>query len=792
MKRLHKNILILTAGICLASCSRGQIAFEDSSTFDPEPEGASPSEELENVNEPGADPLYRAGDWTFATNLVSVSEGRISLAEPKDHDSNTFNVAAENLNWNPVTSAAECVGCARPPRIYLRFDESVPNSVDGNDIQNYGSSEIDGQDFNNPTYGVPGRFGTALSFDGIDQYIDFGEKIIDHNNAYTLSVWIYPEYVGGESFMGILGEGVGANRAWGLILEDDGEIFIHQMEGTSFADRRATGVVLGANEWHHVAVIRDLVSETFTMVVNGTVVVLNDNTITYGRNNSPPEFNVGRNYTNYFKGRVDELAVWDRAFTVSDAQALYQRSTALPTDYRQTIESRLFDFGSPQSIDNITVNLGFPYGLALPPQGAVSGNVETQFSSGNIDMTDNVLLYRFDQGPYDTTPDAILDFSGRNNYGTNGSVSLLADASGPQGNAVVFDEASDVVTVADDANLDEFDDFTISTWVKVNDLPTANASRILSKDTDQMTLSDAFAILITRGYRIRARVEIANTAYELTSGDREIPHHKTWTHVAVTRKQTEWRLYVDGEQIAYDNNLPAGSIDSSSTPLVIGKHARLGDRNIYASIDETAIWRRELSAVSIKDIYRRGINRIQFQIQACDDSSCEGDDWLGPDGSGNTWFEQNSWTNTADFQLDVSSLALSSRYFRYRMRLSSSDEIVSVPSLKEVSISSDAFNDVTFQLSESVSYDQITSINFSGSAENRYQISTNGGESWLYFADGMWQSSAGLSQNANDEATLEANANLIPANGNLSIRAFLSRSENSSSFIGSVDIDFTE
>ena len=123
-------------------------------------------------------------------------------------------------------------------------------------------------------------------------------------------------------------------------------------------------------------------------------------------------------------------------------------------------------------------------------------------------------------------------------------------------------------------------------------------------------------------------------------------------------------------------------------------------------LDEIALWNRALVDSEILNLYRRGANRLKYQIRTCDDSACSGESWLGPDGTNQTYYSElqnvktaGIFSTTGDVQTDAMNLVfpefsalVSNQYFQYRVIMESDDEnllcsgATCVPSIESVTV----------------------------------------------------------------------------------------------------------
>ncbi len=83
-------------------------------------------------------------------------------------------------------------------------------------------------------------------------------------------------------------------------------------------------------------------------------------------------------------------------------------------------------------------------------------------------------------------------------------------------------------------------------------------------------------------------------------------------------------------------------------------------------------------------MYRRGAQRIKFQIRSCDDSSCSGESFVGPDGLTTSFYSE---TTTSTITLPSKTITSMSRnqYFQYRAILETSSSTLNAE-LKSVTL----------------------------------------------------------------------------------------------------------
>ena len=232
-------------------------------------------------------------------------------------------------------------------------------------------------------------------------------------------------------------------------------------------------------------------------------------------------------------------------------------------------------------------------------------------------------------------------------------------------------------------------------------------------------------------------------------------------HILYTLEGSNLSLYIDGKlEKALAITVNGSGINDPSAALVIGSD---GDDN-PVTLDDVAIWDRPLTSSEALELYLRGSNRVKFQIRSCDDSDCVGESFVGPDGTGSTYFSELYNTDTISSDIpqggvkatypiyvysDFSSSPLDSQYFQYRVYLESADElslcsgINCMPKVSSVEIApTDRYYGGTysFRSVNPIPLVELNSLSFleSSSCVNAYQLSPNGVD--FYFLDsGEWK-----------------------------------------------------
>lgn len=169
-----------------------------------------------------------------------------------------------------------------------------------------------------------GKVNGSYSFDGVDDFISFPD-FTNGFNKFTFSAWIEPENTG--DWGTVLTKGNFWNDYWFAIKswgDDRGKVEF-RMNSQNFS--QMTNSRITYNQWNHVAVSYD--GSNVKFYINGIL----DKSVSYTGNlvfTSNP-FLIGKEKGGYpFKGRIDEVKIWNYALSDSDIKDDYN-SAAGPT-----------------------------------------------------------------------------------------------------------------------------------------------------------------------------------------------------------------------------------------------------------------------------------------------------------------------------------------------------------------------------------------------------------------------------------------------------------------------------
>ncbi len=215
---------------------------------------------------------------------------------------------------------------ADAPVVFYRMDESTGTSA--NDLGSAGVlGDYLGGFLLEQVGGILTEPSLAVEFNGTDGHVDLGNPSeLQITGDQTIALWVYPNALGVRQnpyAKAYGGEGT-------ITIEPTG--MIHYYYGTSGANAHPyqgfnTGAGrINAGEWSHIAIVRDLTNMQLNWYING--VLANSGAASYAAavisSNSAL---IGQGYVNNFNGRINNLAVFDRALEDTEIQEHYDAAT---------------------------------------------------------------------------------------------------------------------------------------------------------------------------------------------------------------------------------------------------------------------------------------------------------------------------------------------------------------------------------------------------------------------------------------------------------------------------------
>jgi hypothetical protein len=162
---------------------------------------------------------------------------------------------------------------------------------------------------------------STLSFNGTSSYIqvpnstdfDFG------TGDFTWSLWV--DYQVHANYSGLLVTGI-TNNEYRLKFQGSGQyLYLQNADGDSQVANLGTNIT--GTGWHHLCLVRSL--GTITTYLDGSAVDTDSRAGNVNSNGN--DLLIGKNGNDYFNGKMDEIAMWNKAITSCDVVGIYQASS---------------------------------------------------------------------------------------------------------------------------------------------------------------------------------------------------------------------------------------------------------------------------------------------------------------------------------------------------------------------------------------------------------------------------------------------------------------------------------
>ena len=205
----------------------------------------------------------------------------------------------------PFFITTGCVGC-------WRFDEGTgtlakDSSGRRNDGTIYGATWVDG------------KFGKALSFDGVDDYVEVPDSdSLDLTNEITISVWVKVPYTT-PTGNNLWHTPVGKEAAFWTEYNENSEIlqFACMMAGSPNVIV-SVSQKFEANKWYHLVFVNKN-GGTKEIYVNGILKKSEPSTYSFDASTFP--LRIGIYATQWWNGTIDEVRIYNRALSEEEIKA---------------------------------------------------------------------------------------------------------------------------------------------------------------------------------------------------------------------------------------------------------------------------------------------------------------------------------------------------------------------------------------------------------------------------------------------------------------------------------------
>lgn len=628
-------------------------------------------------------------DYIFDTDKIEINSGVVALkaADQTDDDFTAdgfMNILQTGIAWDGTNNLIRLAQNSSPSNIngeldaswtpqwnniflYYKFNGTVGALAAGTTV----SATIGA---NATTVGttmqyVPGKMNQGVSFSSGSDQINGACDPTAVTNSFTYSAWVkatQTHEIDAES----TGSASGTT----------GQKFVFDAINSGVATASGTGVSVGTNgitvyehapgympsiavyngnvgtDWAHIAVVYN--NRRPYIYLNGILVRTG---LTSPKATVRPNCKIGKGAYGLFPGTIDDAVIWNVALTESEIRTIFEKQV---TRYQGNFVSRIMDgLTAPSSWDSLISSTTLPFLKELP--NAVSETTTSYPSLANNTLMNEIKgLWHLNEVAGTSSALSVLDASGNNNHGTPTSATF--GEAGRLKESMRLDTSGHVMIPNSTSLNITSNTMSGSAWIKLRGYPASGDAIVFAK-------SFGYYLAITANGRMG--IYLYGTTLGGWHYSTAIVPLNTWTHVAYSYNGTTSTLYLNGKDIASTG--ATGNLAATTADLGIGAvgepaGAVEAGRRFNGFIDEVAIWNRSLSSAEMLQIYRRGANRISFQVRGCDQLDCSDDasgiNWKGPDGSINTYFSE----------LTVRTFTpITKQFFQYRSFLESDDNSTS-------------------------------------------------------------------------------------------------------------------
>lgn len=567
--------------------------------------------------------------WESSDEYYISNDGSIFIPTPDRGDQTVNLVATINLGGQSTTKSFTVDLKARPAFknavAHYTFEDTLTDSRGNLADASATDNNMDNLDAGTASF-VDGQSGKAFSFDGAT-----GVRLPDdfvNSDAYTISFWMNPS------------ELTGYTPAFFAAVADDRWLSVIPAGATHFTDNMVVWSKNVADEdWNQIIGTEPAPIDTWTHVAltyrDGTMSTYLDGNL-IGSMPRPDffteltgNFALGVNYgwDTPFKGKIDEVIVYDYALSSLDINGAAKNNLTNPDDFADVIKAAL-DLGDTsavrESFDLLRVGpfvsgiswvSDNPDYLAVKNGRAIVTQPSGELGDQEATLTATITFEKADGSFYTDTKvfDVTIKSLAPAEYSFEGDLTTIGDAAEPgtvtgnridnadgaisyvegvKGNALMLDGTSGV-RLPD--NLITTFDYAVSMWLKPTVITDYTTAFFGAANT-----SSWVSFVPSAGGP--TRLWSGEAWYDAEPGG-TIPANE-WTHVAFSIANGDVNLYLNGELkfngTGYPNVFGAGG----TTSFALG--VNYWDTPYNGAIDELKIFGNSISQGKVSELFAEG------------------------------------------------------------------------------------------------------------------------------------------------------------------------------------------
>lgn len=561
---------------------------------------------------------------TFNTTVIGARFQNSSIAQSFNGTIDDVRVYSRVFDQSEIQQLYEW---APGPELYFPLDEnagtSTVNDISGNNYQGTMGGSMTQSDW------IPGKYGSALEFDGGDDYISIGDSLdIRSGSDATFSFWYYNMSASSQILFSKKLNGNAGSEGYALLHNASGTLTIAFSDGSNQYTQTTTQS-LSLNTWYYISLVLDEDNADITGIYLDGVKMAASSTGTLTNvldMSNTEEFRISSFSNNSLEinGAIDDFRYYNYA-----------------RNQKQIVQD--MNGGHP--------SVGSPVGSPL-------------------------VHYKLDEG-YGTT----VHNNGNQGSAIDGTISGATWTNdGKFGKALSFDGTDDYVNLNNNSTplLSATGDWTISTWVKPD-------------TTSEKTIFAQYVATVGNG-RMLLRISASNPdKFELFLGNdatessvnvdsRTSITTGEWYHVLVQREGKTFSMYINGKYEAGTTDsgtrsiLQAGNIIGGRTSGA-GSYSAALTAYFDGTIDEFKAYNYALTSDEIKTEYNQGKSVVlgatstgvggtapsnsapQSYCVPGDTSTCSAPvgEWLMDENTGTTLYDTSNNQNNGSFGTGTSS-----------------------------------------------------------------------------------------------------------------------------------------
>jgi hypothetical protein len=186
----------------------------------------------------------------------------------------------------------------------------VVDSHDGHPGTNYGA-----------TRGVAGKINNCFSFDGVDDYVNFGDQSAFSMNIQSIMCWFNASGI--SSNHTVISKGNASSAGFNIFIQSDGTIRVQCCDGSVMTSTNT----VSTGSWHQV-IFTDNSGEGSLYLDNQL-----EDTVSGGVDHNSHALWIGDVSNDagswVFDGLIDEVAMWNKILTSDERDDLYNNGSGL-------------------------------------------------------------------------------------------------------------------------------------------------------------------------------------------------------------------------------------------------------------------------------------------------------------------------------------------------------------------------------------------------------------------------------------------------------------------------------